>query len=271
MRNLLLVAGLLCVSGSACAQPWEHVADPGGAEFSIDADGAGAARTATDIATEARSILAQPDYRRMRVREVEVREFEPPKWTMPKWLQSFFRAIGRFFSGLAEFFGMAGNGLTVGAWLLLAAIVAVILYLILRVIASYQGRWAAKTATTLKRKVQEGEANLSPGDTPADEFLAKARLLAGRGEFREAIGCLLMGGMSHAERATWIRPRRGLTHRDYLKSMRSKPAPHTGFKNILGIYEPICFGRRDAFQEHYEVSLENYERGFAMLAENKKR
>ena len=39
--------------------------------------------------------------------------------------------------------------------------------------------------------------------------LGLARAHAGRGEFREAIGCLLMGGMSHAERAAGWRHRRG--------------------------------------------------------------
>src|SRR5262245_281626 len=99
MRGTLLLAGVLLFAGSACAQPFENVVDPGGAEFSIDADGVGTAQRATDIASEARSILAQPDYRRMRVREVEVREFEPPKWTWPKWLQNLLRPIGRFFQG----------------------------------------------------------------------------------------------------------------------------------------------------------------------------
>ena len=273
MRGLLLAFCLLATSGTLSAQPWELAADAEGPEFSIEPEGGAGAGTATEVAAEARTILSQPDYRRMRVREYEARDFDLPKWKwppLPNWLKNILRAIGRFFSGFAEFFGLAGGGLTIGGWLLLAAIVAVILYLILRVLAGYQARWARATATTVKKSVQEGEAGLTPGETSADEFLAKARAHAGRGEYREAIGCLLMGGMSHAERATWIRPRRGLTHRDYLKSMRSKPDPYNGFKTILGIYEPICFGRRDAFQDHFDVSLEHYERGFAELAKAKR-
>ena len=275
MRTLLLTFCLLAACGTAHAQPWELVADAEGPEFSIAPEGAAADGTATEVAADARSILSQPDYRRMRVRQYEGREIDLPNWkwpTPPRWLQNILRAIGRFFSGVAEFFGFAGGGLTIGGWLLLAAIVAVILYLILRVLAAFGfgGAWAKATPKTVKKSVQEGEAGLTPGETSADEFLAKARAHAGRGEFREAIGCLLMGGMSHAERAAWIRPRRGLTHRDYLKAMRSKPDPYTGFKTILGIYEPICFGRRDAFQDHFDVSLEHYERGFAELAQKKK-
>jgi hypothetical protein len=273
MRGLVVALCLLAACGTAHAQPWELVADAEGPEFSIAPEGAAADGTATEVAAEARTILAQPDYRRMRVRQYEARDFDLPKWNwppMPNWLKNIFRAIGRFFSGLAEFFGFAGGGLTIGGWLLLAAIVAVILYLILRVLAGYQARWAKATAKSIRKSVQEGEAGLTPGETSADEFLAKARAHAARGEFREAIGCLLMGGMSHAERAAWIRPRRGLTHRDYLKAMRSKPEPHAGFKTILGIYEPICFGRRDAFQDHFDLSLEHYERGFAELAKAKK-
>jgi hypothetical protein len=236
-------------------------------EFSTEAEGGPGAGGTTEstVQKEVRKILAQPDYRRMRVEKAEVREYDAPKWQWPQWLKDFLRWLGQFFRPLGGLFSGLGAGLPVAAWAALIFIFLVILYLILRVLAAYQRRWSASTVTSIRKTVEEGEAGLNPGDVAADVHLAHAQQHAARGEFREAIGCLLLGAMSHAERAAWIRHRRGLTHRDYLRAMRGKQDPHSGFKTILGIYEPICFGRRDAYREHFDVSLEGYQQGFGRM------
>ncbi|HLJ12281.1 MAG TPA: DUF4129 domain-containing protein, partial [Planctomycetaceae bacterium] len=108
----------------------------------------------------------------------------------------------------------------------------------------------------------EGESDIPPGDLPADEYLRRAIELAGKGMFREAIGQLILGAMSRTERSGLVRFRRGLTHRDYLRALRQRPQQHQAFRSIVGIYEPICFGRRPADVDHYQASLEGYEIGF---------
>ena len=80
--------------------------------------------------------------------------------------------------------------------------------------------------------------------------------------FREAIGQLILGAMSTTERSGLIRFRRGLTHRDYLRALRGRTRPHDGLRTIVGVYEPICFGRRPAQIDHYRTSLDGYETGF---------
>ena len=68
----------------------------------------------------------------------------------------------------------------------------------------------------------------SPGELPADVYIARAKELAGEGRFREAIAQLLLGGMSNLERAGIVKYRKGLTHRDYVRASRSAKNQHTG-------------------------------------------
>ncbi len=105
---------------------------------------------------------------------------------------------------------------------------------------------------------EEGEAAHSPAELAADVYLNRAAELAAAGKTREAIGQLLLGAMSQIEREGLIRFRRGLTCRDYLRASRSRQEFYTALRQILGLYEPICFGRRDALPEHYQQSLDGY-------------
>jgi len=68
--------------------------------------------------------------------------------------------------------------------------------------------------------------------------------------------------MSATERSGLIRFRRGLTHRDYLRALRGRNRPHQALRTIVGVYEPICFGRRPAQIDHFQTSLDGYETGF---------
>ena len=72
--------------------------------------------------------------------------------------------------------------------------------------------------------------------------------------------------MSHIERAGWIRFRRGLTYRDYLRATRDHAQAHEALRDIVGTYEPLGFGRRPASGEHFTKSLERYEEGFRAIS-----
>lgn len=147
------------------------------------------------------------------------------------------------------------------AWLMLIAVCATIVYLIYRAIRDYERGDRPQTPA-------EGPAavdlvpDTAPGDLPADVYVARARELAQAGEYREAVAQLLLGAMSHIERAGLIHYRRGLTLRDYLRAARRAKLQFAGMKSMVRVYEPLGFGRRDATREHFDTSLAGYEQGF---------
>jgi hypothetical protein len=204
-------------------------------------------------------IRDQPEFRRLRkVKPPQAGsppEFEWPQWVKDffNWLGELFRAIGGFFSGL----GVLLQALAYGA---LAAVAAAIIWLVVRAIQNYRSRQSLRIRG--RHSHEEGEADIPPGDLPADEYLRRAAELAERGQYREAIGQLILGAMSRTERSGLIRFRRGLTHRDYLRALRSRVTPHQAFKQIVSVYEPICFGRRPAQMDQYLTSLDGYKTGF---------
>jgi hypothetical protein len=130
---------------------------------------------------------------------------------------------------------------------------------VVRAVNNYRAR---HTIGGGRRTYEEGEAEIPPGDLPADEYLRRAADLAAKGLYREAIGQLILGAMSFTERGGLIRFRRGLTHRDYLRALRARAPQYQAFRTIVAVYEPICFGRRPAAISHYQTSLDGYETGF---------
>jgi hypothetical protein len=104
----------------------------------------------------------------------------------------------------------------------------------------------------------------APGDFPSDVYVAQALRLAEEGRYREAVVQLVLGAMSRVERAGWVRFRRGMTVRDYLKGLYEHPAAHQGFTSIVRIFEPVAFGRREPTRAHFDQSLKGYELGFGL-------
>jgi hypothetical protein len=178
----------------------------------------------------------------------------------PQWIKDFFNWLGDLFKSMGNAFSGMGFLLQALAYGILAAIAAGIIWLVVRAVQNYQARQSLRVRN--RRAPEEGEADIPPGDLPADEYLRRASELAERGQYREAIGQLILGAMSRTERSGLIRFRRGLTHRDYLRALRSRATPHQAFKQIVSVYEPICFGRRPAQMDHYLTSLDGYKTGF---------
>jgi hypothetical protein len=198
-------------------------------------------------------ILAQPEFRRLRV------EAPKPPAETPAWLKKFFDWLESLFSKTGGSVSGLGTVLKWLAYAVLAAICALIIWLVVRAV----NRYRARQNTGLRgRSFEEGEADLPPGDLPTDEYLRRAMELAERGMIREAIAQLILGAMSFTERNGLIRFRRGLTHRDYLRALRGQTGPHQALRTIVGVYEPICFGRRPAHIDHYRTSLDGYQTGF---------
>lgn len=105
----------------------------------------------------------------------------------------------------------------------------------------------------------EPEPLVTPGERPADAWLAAARASASAGRFDEALCDLLLGAMSHAERAGLIRPRRGLTYRDYLRAVPESSAWHGTLDRLIRSYAPVGFGRRPGTAAAFEAVVTPYE------------
>ncbi|QDV21057.1 hypothetical protein Pan153_57390 [Gimesia panareensis] len=106
------------------------------------------------------------------------------------------------------------------------------------------------------------EENVSPAEFAAATYLERAQELAKAGDYHKAIIQLLYGSMSFIERSGWIRFRKGLTYRDYLRAARPHGLPGESLRQMIRTYEPLGFGRRVATREHFESTLQLYESAF---------
>ena len=213
------------------------------------------ASTDADIPDVFENIFSQSEFRGLREKKSQPVESE-----RPEWLKKFMDWLDKLFSGTGQALSGLGIVVQILAYVVLAAICCLIIWLVVRAVNKYRGR---QTIGGKRRgSFEEGEGEIPPGDIPADEYLRRAGELAEKGLFREAIGQLILGAMSRTERSGLIRFRRGLTNRDYLRALRGRAMQHHAFRAIVGVYEPICFGRRAAQIDHYRMSLDGYETGF---------
>ncbi|MBX3448364.1 MAG: DUF4129 domain-containing protein [Planctomycetaceae bacterium] len=146
-------------------------------------------------------------------------------------------------------------------WLVIVAVCALILGLVVMGLLNWRRQPRLQAVLSNGGTIEMAD-DRAPGDVAADIYLAEAMRLAGQGKFAEALARLVWGGMSSIERAGWIRYRRGLTMRDYLRSTRSHPREQTAFRSLLAGYEPVGFGRRPATSEGFEQALQSYRQGF---------
>ncbi len=200
------------------------------------------------VRDEIEDIFSTPEFRRLKYdrSDAEITDSKYKPAELPEWVKRTAEAIG----------SVLGPTLSYLFWIVVAVICGLIVYVVYVGITSIKGR--SKKEAWLPDDFEEGDAALSPAELSADVYLNRAAELAAAGNTREAIAQLLLGAMSYIEREGLIRFRRGLTCRDYLRAARSREELHAALGQIVGIYEPICFGRRDVLPEHYETSLDNY-------------
>lgn len=227
-----------------------------------------------EINAAAEKIMARPEFRR--VREKRIKPVETPADDKPAEKQSLEKstpqqqddvrdapgrseevnpAMGSFFGSILSAFSQL---LVILAYTLLAVIAVGIIWFLFKRFQSLPSLEKQKPA----EKFDEGDAGTAPGEIAADEYLRRAMELAQQQNYREAIAQLVLGAKSHAERQGLIRFRRGLTHRDYIRAFRPQPQQQSALRQIVGVYEPICFGRRTATLDQYEFSVSGYQGGF---------
>lgn len=181
------------------------------------------------------------------------REFDPDAGNR-RSMESPFGG-GSFGAGAAGLFQFLG-------YLAIAAMIVAIIVLIARSIQDRERNLESEFAAGEGMELGELEPEQPPGLTPSAEFVRRARELARRGEFREAVALLVLGAMSEVERRGLIRYRRGLTQRDYFRALRGHQEMAASYRQMVRIYEPLGFGRRTATAQHFQETLHQFEAGF---------
>jgi hypothetical protein len=153
--------------------------------------------------------------------------------------------------------------------LVVLVVLGVVLAAIIGLIVLGIKRWERSEKTEKETEAdaatdEDAEPTMSPSEKPADAWLAAARQAAAAGRFDEAMALLLLGAMSHAERAGLIRPRRGLTYRDYLRAVPHDSAWRPALSELVRTYAPVGFGRREATHAAFEAVIGPYERALAV-------
>lgn len=113
--------------------------------------------------------------------------FQPPKVTPPPhWLKVISEDI-------AWFLRLIGPFANVLFWALVIALVAIILFFILRELGYVHWTWR-------KKAVAEANEDWHPDDVPARKLLAEADALAAEGQFEEAAHLLLLRSFEDIDR-----------------------------------------------------------------------
>lgn len=164
--------------------------------------------------------------------------------------------------------GIAGSIILVLSYTAVICACGLILYLLYRSLIGF--KYSRKMKDETDGRHLQGEVTfeqiISPAESEGSIYLERAKAIAQTGDYHNAIIQLIYGSMSFIERAGWIRFRKGLTYRDYLRAARPHGLPGDSFRQIIRTYEPLGFGRREATREHFESTLQFYESAFQKKA-----
>jgi len=258
--RLLAFVVCFCASLSAVAQDASYDAE--GYE-----DGGEVEYYEKGVVTDAANgVLSRPEFRNLPRLDLgpNGKKSEPLK--SREELRKEQEVVVRSPSGSSFLSSLFGGAVSMAVVLVLAAVIGMIVALIVLGLKRWEG--AEKGAEKPEGDAaadDEPESLVSPGDRPADAWLAAARAAAAAGRFDEALSLLLLGAMGHAERAGLIRPRRGLTYRDYLRAVPTSSAWHGTLDRLIRAYAPVGFGRREATADTFEAAVGPYEA--ALVAE----
>jgi hypothetical protein len=206
------------------------------------------------------------------------------EWTGEQ-IDSVFDAIGSFFRALFgrnaaknppatpppapaadsdwSFLGFSLTGLyKLMVGLIIVAVLAVAVFLISMVVKSAEKRRSAKLRHAEIGKEHPEHLTTPPGELPANLYEHRALQLAADGNYQAAVRELLLGSMSWIERAGLVKYRRGLTNRDYVRSVWRRREKRDAFAVVALEFERIYFGRRTATEQRFLNCLEHFRGAF---------
>jgi hypothetical protein len=194
-----------------------------------------------------------------------------------------FDAIGDFFRWLFSGFKSPGTAApptapstsTAGSWnfglgalsnvftILMIALIAVVLIVIAAMIVkSIDARKRRQGGLLSDSDEVLSDVTTPPGELAASTYESRALQFASAGNYRAAIRELLLGSMSWIERAGLIRYRKGLTNRDYVRSVWRRADKREGYLTTASQFEFVYFGRRTPTAEMFELCLASFQGAF---------
>lgn len=180
------------------------------------------------------------------------------------WLFSGLRSPAR--TGPATNPPISGGGLS-GLPNLVTILAVVAILVILIIISAMIVRSVDNRKRRSRGLLNDSEGLLSdvltpPGELAASTYESRAIQLASEGNHRAAIRELLLGSMSWIERAGMIRYRRGLTNRDYVRSVWRRQDKRDAYLTTATQFEFVFFGRRVPSVEMFESCLSSFRGAF---------
>jgi hypothetical protein len=181
---------------------------------------------------------------------IDLESFEPRE---PSWLD---RVLRDAFSWLGDFFGPLGQGLAgiwpVLQWVLLAALVGFVLFLVLRLVGPLADR--RRAASLEAEQVPEWQ----PDREESLALLEDADRLAAEGRFDEAAHLLLQRsvGQIAAARPEWVDP--SSTARELAALPRLSVAARRAFEVISEAVERSLFALKSLSLEDWEAARAAY-------------
>jgi len=199
-------------------------------------------------------VLSDPEFRRLKRKSDQKPDLEDP-W----WLKDLLDWLSPNVSP-----GSLGMGVAVMEIVLYSLVFLAVLLVVGLIVRAVMGI-ANKGRDGLdvpSGHVDEPLLATPPGESPSAEYERRALEFARDGDYKAAIRQLVLGCMSWIERSGFIRYRRGLTNRDYLRAVWRQHERRDSMSVIVQAFELVYFGRRVADAERFELCLENFQGAF---------
>ncbi len=170
----------------------------------------------------------------------------PPR--EPGWFEKMLEALGEFFSPLG---GLFGNSWPVLRWVLLALLIAAVLFIIWRMFGPLAGLQA-------KQQADEEEIEWQPDRAQSLALLEDADRLATEGRYGEAVHLLLQRsvGQIASTRPDWVAP--SSTARELAALPALSDSARSAFRTIAERVESSLFALRTLDSEDWEAARKAY-------------
>ena len=150
----------------------------------------------------------------------------------------------------------------IGFWqwsfrIVLVLVVAVLVYLMVRVCRKWQGGWnESKTKVGTSGEQEEDADRIEALPFPVRrgrlDLLGEARRLYGQGDYRQAIVCLFSFQLVRLDRQQIIRLTKGKTNRQYLREVGPRMGLRRLVEQTMVVFEDVFFGNRELDRARFE-------------------
>lgn len=279
--HIIVISGVIVCCASSMAQAIRPT--PGSTDGATLAVQRPAELDSQAIRDAARRVMNGSDFRSVRRRVLEnIPESDADKGFLDQMFEDMGNSIEDFFDWLftsssapnrrratstGSSSSASGSGLSLGfaqilLFLAIVALIAVAIWIISVVVKSSDGQRNGSKDFLNVDDDDLADLSVPPGELAALTYESRALQFAADGNFRAAIRELLLGSMSWVERSGFIRFRKGLTNRDYIRAVWRQEHRRQSYTATAAEFELVYFGRRTATREMFESCLNHFQGAF---------